>query len=66
MAAAARPLGGLGFGVLALALVGGLLVDGDDFPLFGNVGVNPTCSTGYPGHSIAEVGTVVTAVEGSS
>ena len=32
----------------------------------GNVGANPTCSTAYPGHSIAEVGTVVTAVEGSS
>ncbi len=27
------------------------------------VGTNPTCSSGYPGHSMTEVGTVVTAVE---
>lgn len=30
-----------------------------------NVGTDPTCSTNYPGHSIAEVGTVVTTLEGS-
>lgn len=27
------------------------------------IGTDPTCSTGYPGHSLLEVGTVITAVE---
>lgn len=31
-----------------------------------NIGADPSCSTGYPGHSIAEVGTVVTGVETGS
>jgi prepilin-type N-terminal cleavage/methylation domain-containing protein len=32
----------------------------------GNIGVDPTCSTGYPGHSLAEIGDVITDVEGGS
>jgi len=28
------------------------------------VGSDPTCSSGYAGHSMAEIGTVITAVEG--
>jgi prepilin-type N-terminal cleavage/methylation domain-containing protein len=30
------------------------------------IGTDPTCSTSYPGHSLAEVGTVVTDVETGS
>lgn len=28
------------------------------------IGTDPTCSSGYAGHSMAEIGTVITAVEG--
>lgn len=29
------------------------------------IGTDPTCSTSFPGHSLGEIGTVITSVEGS-